>query len=202
MIGVIISFFLGIAVSVFAFFNLQKFNFFESKKEAIEYNDVITSQAEIARKFETENGFKFFGEKQNISSIKLTSFVYSPNQSCNIEFEVSSGIGKTNNGGTYYAKITASDVSSVASKIDCSKLAIEKVLPILLQGAFAGIIKAKIFEDGTIFKTFSQKEIIESKGNLYHDSGFLVENLNIGISSSSNKFEIYITDCKNTKCND
>lgn len=204
MFKVFFAFLIGVLSAVFVFISFDKMKKSTTQDSEIENGDIIISQIEIAKRFEAGEGFNLL-DLPNVSGIKLLSWVYSPNSSCNIEFEVSSGFSKNNNGSTYSAKVMATDFSSVEAKIECSKLAMEKVLPIILRGAFSGIVKAKIFDDGTILKKFSYQEIVDAEAKnlpLTFDSGFVIEGLNIGILSSPKKFELYITDCKNTKCDD
>jgi hypothetical protein len=200
------GFLLGALTSFTLLFSFDKIkDFGEKQAEYNQEDSIILSQTEIIEKFNQENGFNFLPSSENISGLKLTSSIYSKNSGCNIEFDVSSGFSKNNNGVPYSVKITTTDPSSIESKIACSKIAIEKVLPVVLRGAFAGIIKSKILEEGTISKNFLYNEIIEAESKkipLYFDGGFVVEGLNIGIISYPKKFELYITDCKNTKCDD
>jgi hypothetical protein len=135
--------------------------------------------------------------------VKTTLGLHNNQSTCIIDADVGSNFSDKQKGKPYVARIVVIDFSSEESRIECSKRAMEEVLPILLKGAFAGIVKAKIYDEGTIFKTFEKKEIIEAaqqNAPLVFDGGFVLETLNIGVLLTPNRFEVYITDCANIKC--
>jgi hypothetical protein len=210
------TFFLGV-ISVFLFFYVknQVMSFTESDENEALSENIINTPSDLSAKIYDKmekNEKLFLPNPQKIDDLSTlpanvwvkTTFGLHNNQStCMIDADVSGNFSNKQNGKPHVARIVVTDFSSEESRIECSKRAMEEVLPFLLRGAFSGIVKAKIYDEGTIFKTFEKKEIIEAaKQNapLVFDGGFLFETLNIGVLLTPNRFEVYITDCANVKC--
>jgi hypothetical protein len=147
------------------------------------------------KKTSDDKGTKVF------KGIKTSFAFYHPNSTCSIEVDISSMFNDTQKGIPYTAKIVVTDFSSEKARIECSKIAIENLLPIILRGGFASIAKTKIYEDGTIFKILRPGNIqSENPEEAMLDGGFAVESLNGGLLLTPNRFEVYITDCAIIKC--
>ena len=215
-IKMIFAFLLGIG-SVALYFNVQdkiKAYTNEDGDEMMKEN-LINMPSELGDKIYLKfaNGEKLFlpnpekveessGIKSNVW-VKTSIGLYNAASTCLIDADVSGNFSSEQNGKSHVSRIVISDFSSEESRIECSKVAMEQVLPLILKGAFSGIIKNKIYEEGTIFKTFNKVDIIDaSKKNLplVFDGGFTMETLNVGVLLTPNRFEVYITDCANIKC--
>ena len=212
----LITFLLGVfSVFLFLYVKNQVASFVKSDEEEVLSENIINTPTELSSKIYNKmesNEKLFLPNPKKIDDlntlpaniwVKTTFGLHNNNSTCVIDADVGSNFADKQNGKPYFERIVVTDFSSEESRIECSKHAMEEVLPFLLRGAFAGIVKSKIYDEGTIFKTFEKKEIIEAaKQNapLVFDGGFLFETLNIGILLTPNRFEVYVTDCANVKC--
>ncbi len=212
----IIPFFIGVAlVSIIWYSSAKIKSFFNSDTETVKEESIILSSEEIAAKFYKHDSIPLINIPSNgamipaFSGIKTITSFYHPNSKCIIEAESNANFDGSSSGKPYTTRIVAFDFNSEEARVECSKIAMEHVLPLILRGAFADIIKGKVLSDGTINKIFNQGKQAESQKAdavldvsqmQIVDSGFVIENLNIGIVLTPYRFEIYITDCSAVKC--
>lgn len=133
--------------------------------------------------------------------IKTSFAFYHPSSTCSIELDVNSMRNDTQKGVPYTIKIVVTDFSSEKSRIECSKAAMENLLPAVIQGGFASVIKTKIYEEGTIFTILRPGNMPSTAlEDSISEGGFVLESLNGALSLTPNRFELYITDCSIIKC--
>jgi len=205
-------FILGILLSISSFFIYKRLTvFIEGSQETAIPEGMLRSPLEFTTKIYNTNGSSVkLPSKQGSdafvlskTAIKTTIGVYNQNSTCFIDVSTSAGFDEKSEGRPNYVRIIISDPSSFASRNECAKVAMESMLPLVLNDGYASLVKAKIYEEGTILKEFSKEQLeayAKTLTPVLFDGGFLFESLNIGLLSTPIVFEIHITDCGNVKC--
>lgn len=200
----------GVAVTAFFFIYSKDIkNIFSIKENIIPVEHKISSLTESLEiiKSDTSN-FDLENKKSDAAgftkaqkAVKLNFTFYNNNSHCLIEADVFTNTVNSEDNIPYAARVIAINHDSEAGRIECSRIAIDQVLPIILRGGYVGLVKTKIYEDGTIFKTL-KPSAGEAKdgGELFLDGGFVVESLNGGLLLTESRFEVHITDCSIVKC--
>lgn len=205
-------FILGILITIFSFVAYKKISsyiHYEDEKKVEQ--DLLLSPLEFAQKIYSAKGMNIKLPSKNSketytnseTAIKTTIGVYNQKSTCFIDVSSNANFNSKNAGKPSYVRIVISDPTSFASRNECVKLTLENILPTVLYGGYASIVKSKIYEEGTLNKEFSIADLesyAKTLQPILFDGGFLFESLNVGLLSTPSVFEIHITDCSNVAC--
>lgn len=185
--------------------------FIDGEEEAKKEKSILNSPLEFTKKIYEQKGVSIkLPSKQGADSfvtsksgIRTNFGIYNQDSNCLIDVNSNADFNEKIQGKVTYIRIVVSDFSSFASRNECVKSALDQLLPIILNEGYASILKAKIYEEGTINKEFSKEQLeayAKTLSPVIFDGGFLFESLNVGVLSTPSAFEVHMTDCSNVKC--